>query len=353
MILKLLVIFILFISPGFANDWGFDGGNVGWQASAGVVLKQSDGVLNIKTTGESSYVVSPQYEYIDTDNYSVVEIRMKLNRAYQESRLFFLPFGFENFDRGLSLSFATAGMNKFRRYFIDMKNHPYWQGSVRHLLLTLPSNCEVEIDYIKLHPPGFWYSLRSAWQEFLFFRMPNLGTCFIISPITINFKPVNQYIYLMAIALFLVSISYFLISQKGGFQKALFVTVVFIFAIWFVLSLRSLYDDYRVLHNDFSRFYGKSLDEKHIAETGRDYYQFLKWTREKLGGRKEITLHVPGIVRWAPTDFLKMKGPYYLVPNATREDAKYHIVYDDKRPEGKFKLFAEFRPGAYILERTE
>ncbi|OGC04060.1 hypothetical protein A2276_05525 [candidate division WOR-1 bacterium RIFOXYA12_FULL_43_27] len=320
-------LFILLLAGGaFAKEWGRS------------ELLSKEGIS-----------ATPIYDYIDADIDSIVEIKLKTTRSYDECRFFFMPFEFQSFERGLSLPFNTGRGDRYGSCFLNMKTHPYWRGSIRQVLLSYPPG--TEISYIKVQPANPYLIAIAAWQEFFYFRMPNLGTCFIIMPATLFGKPFNQFVYIGAIALFILSLPFWI--WKGQWKKAGKGALVLVMAGWVILSLKFMYDNYRVVYRDYQDFFGKSLEQKHIQLTGGDYYQFLKWCGEKLKGEKYVELMVPSNVSWAPTDFLKMKGPYYLVPLIVKPQAKYVIVYQDIKPEGKFRNFAEFSREAYILERIK
>ncbi len=131
-----------------------DGNFEGWAMTNNLSnANVSDGVLSFNVTGADSYMINWRPVNVGADTYRYIHIRMKNQTSSSIAQFYWTTATSSIMDDNKHIDFQIyPNDTEFRDYWIDMSEHPYWNGTIR-LLRFDPSAASagyVEIDFVRL-----------------------------------------------------------------------------------------------------------------------------------------------------------------------------------------------------------
>lgn len=245
--------------------------------------------------------------------------------------------------------YLKAGEHDY--YFNIPSQNPSWMGWITGFLLfpdVDPSG--IEIKQAKVMESGFLTNIRSGWREFW---GPNgrevVGSTINVTPASTIFgRPVNVYIYWLTGIFFAA-----MFAWKRSFYAAGRYALYFALAAWVLLGLNADYNYFNIFRDNFGKYFGRSIEEKHAIAYGQDYYDFLVFAKEKLPAEP---VHF-GVLssRYAPD----LQPRIFLVPHVLvapdSPKADYLLVFAPKPDQlamaKGFRSYAQLDKSAYILKK--
>ena len=233
--------------------------------------------------------------------------------------------------------------------------HAITQGGV--LLIPATEARSVKLKSIVFIKPNNLTKLRAAWNSFVYYYDPKLGTCFAMaSPIFFNkaySSFVQPFIWGLLI-LALVAIGLIKLSKLDGkyatYVMSVFLMILFLF--WLILDLRTNVYYGKAVFRNIDRFWGKSLIEKRgIVNNSPDFIDFISFCDKHIPLDAQIVnlvaKDIPGTAHGA---LANTQTSYNLRPRLVSAK-KYYIVYGeyDKEKVKGLKLFKQFHPNAFIM----
>jgi len=296
------------------------------------------------------YFESPRLT-VDAIEYTTLALRIR-SEQNGTARVLWATHYDPQFNIPKSLWFyLRAGEHDY--YFNVPSQNKSWMGWITGFLLypnVDPSG--IEIKQAKVMESGFFTNIRSGWQEF---RGPNgrevVGSTINVTPASTIFgRPVNVYIYWLTGIFFLAAFAW-----KRDLFKAGKWAVYFALAAWVLLGLNADYNYFNIFRDNFGKYFGRSIEQKHAIAYGQDYYDFLVFAKEKLPAEP---VHF-GVLssRYAPD----LQPRIFLVPHVlvepTSAKVEYLLIFN---PEPKqlasaksFAPYAALNKNAYILKRKK
>jgi len=378
-VLCLALGWLLAAAPALADDiaWNLgDPGSVGptgWMAGPGAARQEvKGGAWSIDFQGadkHANYLVSPPLT-VDADDHDFLEIELASSQPYTKGLIFWINDQMHGFNPEIRVPFNHAGSGRFHTYVIDLKKHPWWTGYAKQLIIFpfYSEDGQVRIRRIAFRSGTPWLQLLAAWQEYFSIETtpfpPNLAEVFMINGPTINFRPVNHYLYwgllglagLLALAAPLL-IWGFKLNPWAAAKGAFVILWLALLAGYGLVEIKQLSDHYKYLSADLQTLAGKSLEQKRSAITGGDFYEFVDFCVKALptGASWEACFSntVPNAFAG---DWLTSKANFYLYPAVVAPDGQYKLVYKDgikkfvQRPGHHYQVFARFKPDQFIIK---
>jgi len=368
-ILFLSLMIALFSSPAFCQiedssflhpAWGFET-TEGWKAGSGITkLEAKEGKLRLKSSG-FSYITSPEL-FFDTGINGMIKIRMRSDVPYSDAAIFWVGKTDKTFDIRKNIPFSIRKDNKFHTYYISMRKSPFWRGKVIQLIFS-PSQDEgnFEIDYIRVERASLFGRLISGLQEFFSFETIKMRTVNIIMGQTLGGKHINFWAYLICFAIFLiVSAKNILFRWKSEdtfstLKKALSTTIIVALVLWIGLEARILMDQARVMSIDKKDYAGKALEEKRSQSILGDFYDFIRFFKERLPKGSLVSVIFPSV-------YFREMGAYqgYPIRFTEKEGQEYLLVYYPNETQRKrinelkeYAPFLKFKDNQYIFKLKE
>jgi hypothetical protein len=319
--------------------------------------------MRFSSSGSFPLIVSNDNLFAGANQYRYLLIKMRAEKGFLSGRLFFMKIGDKDFSMGNSYDFLTGPQERTQEYLIDLWKSPNWFGTISRLMLSPgASDGNFEISGISLLEPTFLLGLRSNWQEFFAFEIPQMRTVNFIYGPRINGVTVNVYLYwAILFAAILIFAFNFAVKKDLGkiFLPSSKAILIFCIICWIGLDARHALDQARAVQMDSSIFIGKTLEERRAAVTLGDFYPFVAFCQGNIpvGSKYEML---------APTYYyFSEKATYYLYPirlAGKDEKADYVIVYDpakqadieqsvkDRMSKG-YRLYKTFKEWQFILKK--
>lgn len=293
---------------------------------------------------------------IDSDEYNTVILRIRSDKS-GTGRLFWLTSYDKQFNQQRNIWFSIKPGEK-NYYFNVPSQNPNWIGWVKGLLLYPETKGRIEINSAEIVKGNLFTTTLSGWQEFWGpkGRVEVGSTINLISSSAIFGRSINIYIYwIIALAFFAFLIFYF-VKQKdlpNAYQTAIRPTIIVMLGFWILLTLNADHNYFNLFKKNFSKYYGKSIEEKRAIAYGKEYYDFLVFAREKLP-KEPVNF---GLISTKYTADLQAR--IFLVPHIfvdhNKDKVSYLLVYQpDKKQVAATKgyyLFKKQNSNAYIMKR--
>lgn len=159
---------ISFYTPNFSWDFNEDGnfdgfGGEDWQSGDLNNLKVRNGSLSAGATGNDPQIYSNEGLGIDTTKFTQIEIRMRVSSG--DSAELFFRHDKDDMSGDKLKTFSIHPGNEFNTYIINMSTVTSWTGIISQLRLdpTVDAiGATIEIDYIRLLPPGFSWNFDES-----------------------------------------------------------------------------------------------------------------------------------------------------------------------------------------------
>jgi hypothetical protein len=300
----------------------------------------------------TSYLVGQPEMNIDAEEFTTLVLKIK---AAQESgaRLFWAT----NFDPQMnepkSLEFTIARSAQPKEYVFNLRpQNGYWAGFVGQLLIYPESGpTGIEITAAQAVPGNLFTGIKSGWGEFFRYETIKARTVNIIKGPQLNGRPINFYLYILLLLVFVLAWLNGLRQAKkqallATARQALYTTLIAAIVLAALLEVR-LWGDYaQTARLDFNSLWGKTLDEKRALTTGGGFYDFMLFCHKALPARVDVSLI-------APDPYPKNKGSYYLYPHRVVDQAEYLLVYDGNAETKGYSPFAKLNERAYILRKIK
>jgi hypothetical protein len=335
-----------------------------WEPYAGISgLYSLNGSLSFTSTNNFPLLVSQDNLFVGANQYRYLAIKISSDKGFLSGRLFFMRIGDKDFSMGNAYEFLTGAGGSDREYLIDLWKSPSWFGTISRLMIN-PGNAEgsFRVSGIRFLEPSLFLSLRSYWQEFFAFEVPQMRTVNFIYGPRLNGISVNIYIYwAILLAAMIIFAFYFVVKKDVAkiFIPSSKAILVFCIVCWMALDARHALDQARTVQMDSPIFLGKTLEERRAAVTLGDYYPFLAFCGANIPAGSKFELIAPTYY------YFGEKAIYYLYPIRAivkDEKADYIIVYDPgKQPDLQqaakeriakgYKPYKIFKEGQYILKK--
>jgi len=294
------------------------------------------------------YFQSPELT-IDSAEYDTLMLRIE-SKQKGTARLFWAIHYDPQFNPPKSIWFSVKRGD--HDYYFDIPTqNPNWLGWVKGFLVYPETDpAKFEVKFASITRGNIGTKIRSGWQEF----WGPSGRIVIGS--TINLTPsssifghsVNTYIYWLTAILFLLAFAW-----KRSFDTAGRWAICFALGAWVLLGINADINYFNIFRDNFSKYFGKTIEEKHAIAYGKDYYDFLVFARDKLPAEP---VHF-GVLssRYAP----ELQPRIFLVPHVlvepTSSKAEYLLLFNptpEQLATAKgFRSYAQLDKNAYILKR--
>lgn len=302
------------------------------------------------------YFESPQVT-IDSAEYNTLFLRIE-SKQNGTARLFWATHYDMQFNHSKNVWFSVkAGRHGY--YFNMPSQNPNWIGWVKGFIIYPEIDPKlVEIEEAKVIRGNIFTNIKSGWQEFW---GPNgrvvIGSTINLIPSSSVFgRSVNIYIYWMIGIFFIIVLATKLFQSSWDLNSSLSQTLqksfILIITCWVLLALNSDYNFLKIFKDNHSKYFGKTIEQKRAVAYGKDYYDFLAFSKENLP--KEPVKFGLLSLQYAAS----LQARIYLVPHVYAEkDFPYLLVFnpgaEQKVDAAKYKSFAKLNNNAYILKRIE
>jgi len=292
----------------------------------------------------------------DTSEYNTVLLKIKAEQNGM-AQLFWATSYDPQFNQYKTVAFPLEqGIHK---YTINVPSqNPNWIGWVRKIIL-LP-NAPIELRSATIIKGNLFTNIASGWQEFWGprGRVETGSTINLIPSSTIFGRSVNIYIYWIIVTAFFAFLIIYFIKQSNiskAYQTAIRSTIILMIGFWILLTLNADYNYCNLFKNNFSKYFGKSIEEKRAVAYGKEYYDFLVFAKEKL---PEEPINYRLISAKYTAD---LQARIFLTPHIqadrNKEKVLYLLVY---QPDIKqlaaikgYYLFKKQKDNAYIMKRID
>ena len=311
------------------------------------------------------FIGMPEFN-IDAEEFSTIVLKIKSNQS-GTARLFWASSYDPQMNEPKSIWFSLDKTDYFKSYYFNVRSqNPSWIGFIGQILIFPENGPEgIELESAQAITGNFITDIKSGWQEFWGpkGRVVIGSTINVIPSSNIFGTSVNIYIYWIIGIFFVV---YFLVryfqlpeTKKSKAPRIYLVfaetakrTLFLSIALWILLALNADYNYFNIFKDDYSKYFGKTIEQKRAIAYGKDYYDFLVFAKEKLPK--------------APIQFGLLSSRYaaslqariYLVPhifNDALSQSSYLLVFHPDQKElaaqKGFSLLAKLNDNAYILHQ--
>jgi len=362
---SIIVLFIvaMFIIPAFAREpfiWDFEGGSLGWMAvSQGTEIVSEMGNLVITEKTGQPFIVSPNFLSIIYDDLDTLVIRMRASESGM-ANVFWRRYNEQNFSRAKMQAFYLGKKGRFHNYYINLSffDKDFFRRADQILLSPIDKPGVVEIDDIRVIKGNMITNMIAGHQEFFSPRGRAIigSTINTIQSSTLFGRTIFFYIYwiigIAFIVFLIIELIMWIRSQYRSniidhLKEMAYRTIIASFAFWVLLALNSLYNDWNILKEEFSKYAFKTTSQKMVAANTPGFYEFMEFCRIKLPDGVPFDSRIPPI-------YDEIKARYYLFPHEQQKGAEYIVVFN-QAPEGELmqasSVYAKFNDNAYILKR--
>jgi hypothetical protein len=359
--LLLTALFLISISYSDDISWNFENSLQLWKGSNCKIEILDSGVKIFPQKG-LSYFYSPSL-FVVSENYPLFSIKV---RSSQGGELFVLwTTSYDpKADQRKSIKIPLNASNRFKEYIVNMEHlNRNWVGIVNSIAIVPYNLDSVEVKEIKLSEPNLVLNFRAGISEFFGPKgREAMGvTINVISASHLFGRPIHYYFYWAAFIFFAFSLLYFYFKTQSfleTWKESAKLTMIFIFCLWFFLSINGIYNDLLNLSKDFKQYGFKSMAEKQGLSAGEELYDYIKFCKVKIAANSRIALYHDD--RLGP---IVIKGRYYFYPlkiykkTGPNREHDYLLCYyppDDKYLESSdYQVFASMTKDKYILKRLK
>lgn len=305
------------------------------------------------------YFESPQVT-IDSAEYNTLVLRIEAKQN-GTARLFWATHYDMQFNQPKSIWFSLKSGER-NYYFNIPSQNPNWIGWIKGFLIYPEiDNKLIEIKQAEIIQGNLLTNIRSGWQEFWGPKGRTVigSTINLIPSSSIFGKSVNIYIYWIIGVFFVLFLAFQLYQNKGNFnlsfENSIKKTFVLALAFWILLALNSDLNFFKIFKGNFSKYFGKTIEQKRAIAYGKDYYDFLVFAKEKLP--KEPVEFGLLSSRYAAS----LQARIYLVPHVYIDNPDKDFLYlllfhpsSDRTFEQKnYKTLTKLDEDKIILKRFE
>jgi len=321
--------------------------------------------LNITQPKGAPYFIGQPEINIDAEEFSTIVLKIKSNKS-GTARLFWASNYDPQMNEPKSIWFHLDKTDYFKSYYFNVRSqNPSWIGFIGQILIFPENGPEaIELESAQATPGNLITNIKSGWQEFWGPRgRAVIGSTINVIPSSNIFgTSVNIYIYWI-IGIFFVIYFLFRYFQMPETKKSKAPRIYLVFAetakrtlflsiaLWILLTLNADYNYFNIFKDNYSKYFGKTIEEKRAIAYGKDYYDFLVFAKEKLP--KEPIKFGLLSSRYAAS----LQARIYLVPhilNDALSQSSYLLVfYPDQKElaaEKGFSLLAKLNDNAYIMK---
>lgn len=359
--LLLATLFLINISYADNISWNFENSLQLWQGSNCKIEVLESGVKIFPQKG-ISYFYSPSL-FVVADNYPIFSIKVKSPQGGELFVLWTTSYD-PKADQRKSIKISLKASNRFKEHIFNMEHlNRNWEGIINSIAI-IPYNLDsVEVKEIKLSEPNLVLNFKSGISEFFGPKGREVTgvTINVISASSLFGRPIHYYFYWFIFIFFIFCLAYFFYKTQSlseTWKKSAKSTMIFIFCLWFFLSLNGMYNDISNLAKDFSLYDFKALEKKQGLSTGEEFYDYIKFCKEKIPADSIVILYHDDHL--GP---IGLKGRYYLYPlkifkkSGPNFEHDYMLCYfppDDKYLKSpNYQLFETLTQDKYILKRIK
>ncbi len=323
-----------------------------------------DITLPFQPVKDRPYFESPEV-MIDSAEYNTLILRIK-SAGSGTARLFWASSYDMQFNPPKSLWFyIKRGERSY--YFNVPSQNPYWMGWIRKFIIYPETGTQnIQVRSANVIRGNLFTNLASAWQEFWGPKgRVVIGSTINLIPSSLIFgRSINIYIYWIIGLFCAVFFGIKFIQGMGKIKDPLNAlnfsisetvrqTLILAIGLWTLLALNSDYNFFNIFKENYSKYFGKSIEQKRAIAYGKDYYNFLVFAKEKLP-REPVEF---GVVSSMFADHLHAR--IYLVPHVytdnEEKDFPFLLVFkpapEQLRVIKNYMLFAKRNENEYILKR--
>jgi len=290
---------------------------------------------------------------IDAEEFDTIIFKIKSNKS-GTARLFWASTYDPRMNEPKSLWFFIDKSSDYKEYVFNVKSqNPYWMGFTGQILIYSDNGPEgVEIKSAKAVTGNLLTNLKSGWREFWGPRgRVVIGSTINVIPSSSIFgSSINVYIYWLTGIFFLA-----VFAWKRSFYAAGRWAIYFALAAWLLLGINANLNYFNIFKDNFSKYFGKTIEEKRAVAYGVNYYNFLEFVRKSLPA-EPVKLSIISSL-YAPD----LQARIFLIPHIladpTDKSLQYLLIYhpspDQKYDKKSFSLYAGLREDEYILKRIK
>lgn len=291
------------------------------------------------------YFQSAQLMADSAENNTII-LTLKSNRR-GTARLFWANHYDPQFNQPKSLwFFIKPGLHDY--VFNVSSQNQNWIGWIKALLIMpeFPLS-DFEVREAKIVPGSFSTDIASGWQEFWGpnGRIVVGSTINLMSSSAVYGRSINIYLY------WLVGISTLFFLLVRSVRS----TMIILLACWTFLAFNSAYNFVNLFKDDFTKYFGKTIEQKRSVAYGQELYDFLVFAKKSLPA-KPVEFQIVSST-YSPD----LQGRIYLLPHiySYSFDRKpdYLLVYKPSLEQlakvKGFSLVARLNDNAYIVKRNK
>ncbi|MFH1387626.1 MAG: hypothetical protein ABIH50_08170 [bacterium] len=318
------------------------------------------------------YIVGAPEMNVDAEEFTTLIIKIKSVKS-GTARLFWASSLDQQMNEPKSLWFFLNKSDSPKEYVFNVKSqNPYWIGFIPQILIFPDGGSQgVEIESAKAIPGDLFTNIRSGWREFWGPKgRVVIGSTINLIPSSSFFgRSINLYVYwLIGLGfLFLFTLNYYK-SQKANkktkkkdqaifysiFQESGKQTLFLAFFFWILLTFSSYFNYFNIFKDNFSKYFGKSIEAKREITYGKDFYKYLAFAKEKLPKKPVKFAFLSS--RYAA----ELQARIYLIPHVLTRDisqeAEYLLFFQsdpNQHVNKTFSFYAKFADGQYIMKKVQ
>ncbi len=295
------------------------------------------------------YFASPELT-IDSAEYNTIILKIKSEQR-GIARIYWVNVYDMQFNIQKSIQFSLKSGS--HSYYISIPSqNPNWFGWTKQILINPETpGLTWKVEDIEITTGSFITNILSGWQEFWKPRgRVVIGSTINVTPSsTIWGRSINIYMYLI------IGLSFLIFWVRSfSLTKAAEKTFTIIILIWILLTLNANYNYFNIFKNNYTKYFGKSIENKHAKAYGRDYYDFLRFAKLKLP-QKKATLGILSSL-FAPG----LQARIYLIPNvliSPEKNPDYLLIFNQAKDQSynknMYKIHEKYKTGQYIVKRRK
>jgi hypothetical protein len=306
---------------------------------------------------------------IDSEEFNTMILKIRSDRN-ATARLFWASNLDPRMNEPKTIWFYLKKSSDYKEYIFNVgSQNPYWMGFVGQFVIYPEGGTGgVEIQSARVITGNLFTNIASGWREFWGPKGREVigSTINVIPGSTIFGISINTYIYWLIGIMFTVSLAFNYMNKpkkqkdslkalSASFGKSLNYTILSILALWFILALNADYNYFNLFKDNFNKYFGRSIEDKRAIAYGRDYYEFLRFAKEKLPAEPAKFSVISSI--YAPD----LSSRIYLVPHVYTDPADKDLAYllifnprpDQNYDKTNFTLFAKLNDNEYILRKKQ
>lgn len=287
-------------------------------------------------------------ESIDSEEFNTLILKIDSSKS-GSARIFWTNIYDPKFNQPKSIAFGLK--RGIHSYYINIPSqNKGWFSWTKQLLINPETpGISIQVEDTEISTGSIYTNILSGWQEFWGPKGRTVigSTINVIPSSTIWGIPINIYIFVIMVLFFMFFwIRFF--SIRAAADKTFLVVI----AAWILLTLNADYNYFNIFKDNYTKYFGKSIEKKRSEAYGRDYYEFLSFAKEKLP-QSNATLSVLSS-RYAPD----LQARIYLIPNvyiSPDKSPEYLLVFypgkDQTYDKGKYRMLAQYKDDQFLVAR--